>query len=143
MYPDAAKRLEDFFLQHPEKRKEWEEFQKIRGNDPRVTRIGRWLRRYSLDELPQLINVLRGEMSLVGPRPYLPEEKEALGEKAGLITICRPGITGLWQVSGRNLIPFRERVLLDEYYLRNWSLWLDTVILLKTLRSFLTGEGAY
>jgi len=143
MYTDAAKRLEDFFLQHPEKRKEWEEFQKIRGDDPRVTRIGRWLRRYSLDELPQLVNVLRGEMSLVGPRPYLPEEKEALGEKAELITICRPGITGLWQVSGRNLIPFRERVLLDEYYLRNWSLWLDAVILLKTLRSFLTGEGAY
>lgn len=143
MFTDAAQRLEEYFRLHPEKKKEWEEFQKLRGEDPRVTRVGRFIRRYSLDELPQLINVLKGEMSLVGPRPYLPEEKGALGDKASIITKCRPGITGLWQVSGRNLLPFQERILLDEYYLRNWSLWLDTVIAFKTIRSFLSGEGAF
>lgn len=143
MFTDSEKRLEEYFRLYPEKKKEWQEFQKLRGEDPRVTRVGRFIRRYSLDELPQLINVLKGEMSLVGPRPYLPEEKEALGEKAAIITKCRPGITGLWQVSGRNLLPFKERILLDEYYLRNWSLWLDAVIAFKTIRSFLSGEGAF
>ncbi|MGQ9578331.1 MAG: undecaprenyl-phosphate galactose phosphotransferase WbaP [Candidatus Aminicenantales bacterium] len=143
MYIDADLRLEKFFDQHPEKKKEWKEFQKIRGEDPRVTRVGKFLRRYSLDELPQLINVLKGDMSLVGPRPYLPEEKENLGEKVKLITSCRPGVTGLWQVSGRNLLTFRERILLDEYYLRNWSLWLDLVILLQTARAILSGRGAF
>lgn len=143
MFTDAEQRLEDYFRLHPEKKKEWEEFQKLRGEDPRVTRIGRFIRRYSLDELPQLVNVLKGDMSLVGPRPYLPEEKAALGEKSAIIFRCRPGITGLWQVSGRNLLPFRERILLDEYYLRNWSLCLDAVIIFKTVRTFLSGKGAY
>lgn len=112
-------------------------------NDPRRTRVGRWLRRYSLDELPQLINVLRGEMSLVGPRPNLPDEVSQYAEWHGKRLTVSPGITGLWQVSGRSDLTFDEMVLLDIYYVENWSLTMDLSILLRSLPAVLRGRGAY
>lgn len=115
---------------------------KIR-NDPRTTRVGRFLRRTSLDELPQLVNVLRGEMSLVGPRPALPEEVEKYEEWHKRRLEVQPGLTGMWQVMGRSDLPFDEMVMLDLYYIENWSLWLDLKILLRTVPSVLTGRGAY
>jgi exopolysaccharide biosynthesis polyprenyl glycosylphosphotransferase len=115
---------------------------KIR-DDPRMTRMGRFLRRTSLDELPQLWNVLRGEMSLVGPRPALPSEVKGYAEWHKKRLEARPGMTGLWQVSGRSLLSFDEGVLLDIYYIENWSLWLDLQILLRTVPQVLFGNGAY
>ena len=115
---------------------------KIR-DDPRLTRVGRFLRRTSLDELPQLWNVLRGEMSLVGPRPPVPAEVSRYKRWHKRRLDGRPGMTGLWQVSGRSLLSFDETVLLDIYYLENWSLWLDFKILLRTIPTVLFGEGAY
>lgn len=115
---------------------------KIR-DDPRLTRMGRFLRRTSLDELPQLWNLLRGEISLVGPRPPTPGEVEGYQEWHKKRLEGRPGITGLWQVSGRSLLSFDEMVLLDIYYIENWSLWLDFKILLRTIPKVLSGEGAY
>ncbi|MFW6060236.1 MAG: sugar transferase [Phycisphaeraceae bacterium] len=111
--------------------------------DPRVTCVGRVLRTYSLDELPQLWNVLKGEMSLVGPRPYLGEQLRQLGERQSILFRTRPGLTGLWQVSGRSNIPFRRRVAMDVYYVRNWSLGFDLLMLMRTLKVVLTGYGAY
>ena len=115
---------------------------KIR-EDPRLTRVGRFLRRTSLDELPQLGNVLRGEMSLIGPRPPTPNEVEGYQEWHRRRLDGRPGMTGLWQVSGRSLLSFDETVLLDIYYIENWSLWLDFKIMLRTIPQVLFGEGAY
>jgi exopolysaccharide biosynthesis polyprenyl glycosylphosphotransferase len=115
---------------------------KIR-DDPRLTRVGRFLRRTSLDELPQLWNVLRGEMSLVGPRPPIPSEVEGYQEWHKKRLDGRPGVTGLWQISGRSLLSFDEQVLLDIYYIENWSLWLDFKILLRTVPQVLFGDGAY
>ena len=115
---------------------------KIRA-DPRTTRVGRFLRRTSLDELPQLWNVLRGEMSLVGPRPNIPQEVSSYLEWHKQRLQVPPGMTGLWQVSGRSLLSFDETVLLDLYYIENWSLWLDCKILLRTIPTVLTGEGAF
>jgi len=112
-------------------------------NDPRRTAVGRWLRRYSLDELPQLINVIRGEMSLVGPRPNLPEEAEQYEEWHKRRLAVSPGITGLWQVSGRSDLTFDEMVLLDIYYVENWNIALDIGILLRSLPAVLRGRGAY
>jgi exopolysaccharide biosynthesis polyprenyl glycosylphosphotransferase len=112
-------------------------------NDPRQTRVGRFLRRYSLDELPQLYNVLRGEMSLIGPRPNLPYEVEQYQEWHKKRLSVSPGITGLWQVSGRSDLTFDEMVLLDIYYVENWSLALDLHILLRSLPAVLQGKGAY
>ena len=123
-------------------RQAWERDQKLK-RDPRVTPIGRFLRRTSLDELPQLWNILRGEMSLVGPRPIVEEEIARYGDKFPLYIKVIPGLTGLWQVSGRNNITYEERVSLDAYYVRNWSVWLDVYILLRTVWVVLTGEGAY
>lgn len=111
-------------------------------NDPRITRIGHFLRKTSLDELPQIFNILKGEMSLIGPRPYMPEEREKIGEKLSLILAVKPGITGLWQVSGRSEVDFHSRVALDAWYVRNWSLWTDFVILVKTAKVVLKREGA-
>src|SRR5439155_24774237 len=104
MHVDAAQRLDAHFATRPDALAEWQEFAKLRTDDPRLTRIGRWLRRTSLDELPQTLNVFRGEMSLVGPRPYLPRELERMGGFADTILKAPPGITGLWQVSGRNTL---------------------------------------
>jgi len=109
-------------------------------NDRRITRLGRWLRRWSLDELPQLFNVLKGEMSLVGPRPPIPYEVEHYSNWHRKRLDVKPGITGLWQVSGRNRLPFERMVELDLYYIEHWSLWLDVKILLKTIPAILRGE---
>ncbi len=112
-------------------------------DDPRVTRLGKWLRRLSIDELPQLLNVLGGQMSLVGPRMITPEEGEKYGRlRMNLLTV-KPGLTGLWQVSGRSDVSYDERVRLDMYYIRNYSLWLDFQILLQTIPAVLKGHGAY
>jgi Undecaprenyl-phosphate galactose phosphotransferase WbaP len=123
-------------------REEWLRDRKLR-HDPRITRVGRFLRKASLDELPQLWNVLRGEMSLVGPRPIVEEEVVTYGQNFSLYCRVTPGLTGLWQVSGRNTVSSRDRVRLDSYYVRNWSPWLDLHILARTAKVVLTGQGAY
>jgi undecaprenyl-phosphate galactose phosphotransferase len=143
MYLDADNILKAYLAAYPEIKKEWEKYKKIRGYDPRVTRVGKILRRLSLDELPQLINVLKGEMNLVGPRPYLREEIEGHGAFFKTILKFKPGLTGLWQISGRAELPLEKRLILDEYYLRNWSLWLDFMIMVRTLKAIITGQGAY
>jgi len=140
MYVDAPQRLTSYLAANPGAQAEWERYRKLRSHDPRVTRVGRFLRRWSLDELPQLWNVLRGEMSLVGPRPYLPEEVPLL-RGDGMLDVP-PGMTGLWQVSGRNALDFRTREQLDRWYVGNWSLWLDLVILLRTLPAVVRGESS-
>jgi undecaprenyl-phosphate galactose phosphotransferase len=123
-------------------REEFEKTWKLK-EDPRITKIGRFLRKSSLDELPQIFNVLKGEMSLVGPRPYLPREKFDIEENIHIICSAKPGMTGLWQVSGRSNTSCRYRMKLDSWYVMNWSLWLDLVILFKTIRVVLKAEGAY
>ncbi|HSM83950.1 MAG TPA: undecaprenyl-phosphate galactose phosphotransferase WbaP [Nodosilinea sp.] len=142
MVRDADAVLAQYLRQNPTLRSQWERDHKLR-HDPRITRLGHFLRRTSLDELPQLWNVLRGEMSLVGPRPIVKEEIFRYAEKYSLYTKVLPGLTGLWQVSGRNNMSYEERVNLDAYYVRNWSVWLDIHILLRTLWVVLTGDGAY
>jgi len=111
--------------------------------DPRVTRVGSWLRRYSLDELPQFVNVLTGDMSLVGPRPALPGEMISYGEYVRRRLAVKPGITGLWQVNGRSDLPWDEAVRLDVRYVENWSFVLDLQILWKTWSAVVRGDGAY
>lgn len=143
MYVKADNKLKQYLMKNPEAKEEWEKYNKLRTYDPRVTKVGKILRKYSLDELPQFINVLKGDMGLVGPRPYMMEELKRLKSAKSLLLQVRPGITGLWQTSGRSLLPFQERLNLDEYYLRNWSFWLDIVIILKTVKVFIGGEGAY
>jgi Undecaprenyl-phosphate galactose phosphotransferase WbaP len=143
MVCDADERLELYLAAHPALQEEWRLTRKLR-NDPRVTWIGALLRRSSLDELPQLWNVLRGEMSLVGPRPIVRDEIPRYGEEGYRLYIkTRPGLSGLWQVSGRSDTSYRERVALDSYYVHNWSVWLDLVILARTLRVVFLGKGAY
>lgn len=142
MFLDAEERLREIIENDPESRKEWEERWKLR-NDTRITRVGRFLRRTSLDELPQMINVLKGEMSFVGPRPYLVREREEMKGAEATILMTKPGITGLWQVSGRSTTNYDYRISLDSWYVRNWNLWLDIVILFKTVRIVLKREGAY
>ena len=141
MYEDADQTLAAILETDPDLRREYERYHKLQ-DDPRVTRIGKILRSYSLDELPQILNVLRGDMSLVGPRAYMPSE---LGEMSGLartVLQCPPGITGLWQVSGRNHLSFADRVNLDVHYLQNWSPWLDLYLLVRTGPVVLSGDGA-
>lgn len=111
--------------------------------DPRVTRVGAFLRKYSLDELPQFLNVVQGRMSLVGPRMCTPEELKRFGPSGEVILSVRPGITGYWQVNGRQTVSFEEHVAMDVYYVENWSLWMDLGIVLKTPRKVISGEGAY
>jgi undecaprenyl-phosphate galactose phosphotransferase len=136
-------KLRDYLSQNENARKEWEEYKKLKGYDPRLTKIGRLLRKFSLDELPQLLNVLQGKMSFVGPRPYIYEEIEDSHSFINTIIKVKPGITGLWQISGRSELPFKQRLALDEYYIRNWSLWLDIVILLKSIKVLFSSKGAY
>jgi lipopolysaccharide/colanic/teichoic acid biosynthesis glycosyltransferase len=112
-------------------------------NDPRITRLGHFLRKTSIDELPQLFNVLRREMSLVGPRMISPEETEKYAKLETNLLTVRPGITGLWQVSGRSDVSYEERVRLDMYYIRNWSIWVDIRLLLETIPAVLRKRGAY
>jgi len=143
MYLNSNERLQEYLIAHPEAQAEWEQFAKLKSEDPRVTRVGRWLRKTSLDELPQVLNVLRGEMSLVGPRPYLPREIEKMDNMERTILVAKPGITGLWQVSGRNELSFKTRCTMDIYYVRNWSLWMDLVIIVKTAYIVFSRKGAY
>jgi Undecaprenyl-phosphate galactose phosphotransferase WbaP len=142
MYTDAEQRFEQLVLKNPLAAKEFASYGKLR-DDPRVTRVGKWVRRFSLDELPQLWNVLKGEMSLVGPRPYLIDQVIQLEGAGGVISRVLPGVTGLWQVSGRSDITFEQRVILDTHYVRNWSIWLDLVILARTAKIVLFSRGAY
>jgi len=142
MKEDSEKLLQDYLSQHPEEMVYYEKYHKY-INDPRVTKIGAFLRKTSLDELPQIFNVLKIEMSFVGPRPYMPNEKDKIGESFETIAKVRPGITGLWQVSGRSEIDFCKRVEMDVWYIRNWNLWMDIVILTKTAKAVLAKEGAY
>lgn len=140
MIPDSAEVLERVLAENPEMLQEWERDEKLR-NDPRVTRIGEFLRRTSLDELPQLLNVLRGEMSLVGPRPATETGICHYGKAVRWYLAVRPGMTGLWQVSGRNDVGFRRRVVMDIYYVRTQSFILDAQILLRTIRVVLGANG--
>jgi len=133
---------DQWLRQHPALWKEYQENIKLR-DDPRITRVGRWLRKYSLDELPQLINVLRGEMSMVGPRIITPDELTKYGEFAEKRLSVKPGITGLWQVSGRQDVSYEKRILLDIEYIDNWFLWFDIKILIKTIGVVLGAKGAY
>lgn len=143
MYQNAEQILENILLENEHLRREWEEKRKL-SKDPRVTRLGRFLRKSSLDELPQFINVLKGEMSIVGPRPVTEEElKKYYEEFSSIYLQVKPGITGYWQVSGRSRVDYKTRVSMDVFYVLNWSIWLDFFILLKTLWVVIRGEGAY
>lgn len=143
MFPNADAMLGDFFTKNPDKAREWQEFKKIKGFDPRVTRVGSFLRQTSLDELPQIFNVLLGQMSLVGPRPYLPREVEDMKGFIDTILLTTPGITGLWQVRGRNEMDFAGRLRLDAWYVLNWTIWADIEILFKTILVVFFRKGAY
>jgi Undecaprenyl-phosphate galactose phosphotransferase WbaP len=142
MVPDAESLLHGLLAENEEAREEYLKYHKLR-NDPRVTSVGRFLRKTSLDELPQLWNVLRGEMSLVGPRPYLPRESGDIGVTQDEILRVTPGITGPWQVAGRNRSAFEERVEMDVSYVADWSVWLDIVLLVRTSVCVLFSRGAY
>ena len=142
MVMDAEQILERCLCESPELREEWEKSHKLK-NDPRITHVGAILRRTSLDELPQLWNVLKGEMSLVGPRPIVSDEIKYYQETFRLYTLVLPGITGLWQVSGRSDTTYESRVRLDEYYIRRWSIFMDIYILARTLWVVLKRSGAY
>ena len=141
MYEDAEERLEEILATDPEARQEWQKYWKLK-NDPRITPAGRWLRSSSLDELPQVFNILKGEMSLIGPRPYLPREREFLAGDGHIILRLPPGITGLWQVSGRSETSYDFRLAMDGWYVKNWDLWLDVMIAFKTIGVVLNREGA-
>lgn len=142
MVVGADVKLERYLSENPQARIEWNETQKLRF-DPRVTKLGRFLRRTSLDELPQLWNVLCGEMSLVGPRPIVSEEISRYEAVYPLYMQSRPGLTGLWQVSGRSNVSYSRRIVLDKIYIRRWSMKMDLRILLRTIPAVLFGRGAY
>jgi Undecaprenyl-phosphate galactose phosphotransferase WbaP len=142
MCVDSAQVLEDYLAANPGARKEWRENHKLK-RDPRVTRVGAFLRRMSLDELPQFWNVLQGTMSLVGPRPIVAAEVEKYGDNFDEYCKVKPGLTGLWQVSGRNEVSYEERVLLDCKYVHSWSLLGDAKIMSRTLSSVVNQDGAY
>lgn len=142
MVKDAEKILYDMFRKNPELEEEFRKEYKLK-NDPRITKVGAFLRKTSIDELPQLINVLRGEMSIVGPRPIVRDELDKYGKYAKLILKVPPGITGMWQMSGRNDVNYDERIKLDMYYINNWSFGLDVMIILKTIPAVLARRGAY
>jgi len=142
MAVDAEQRLQKMFESNPAIRDEWKKNHKLQ-NDPRVTGFGKFLRRTSIDEFPQIINILKGEMSMVGPRPIVDEEVAKYGEDYIRNFSIRPGLTGLWQVSGRSDTNYFERVSYDTYYLQSWSIWLDLWILFKTIGVVIIGKGAY
>ncbi|MBR2768503.1 MAG: sugar transferase [Solobacterium sp.] len=141
MVPHAEEMLEQMMKEDPSIREEYLANKKLE-NDPRITPVGEMIRRTSIDELPQLINVLLGQMSLVGPRPYLPREREDMGRYYDVIIRCKPGLTGMWQTHGRNEAPFPQRLRFDDYYYRNWSIWLDMTILYKTVKTVNSSTGA-
>ena len=142
MCVDSAEVLEHYLALHPEARAEWNLTHKLKS-DPRVTSIGNFLRRSSLDELPQIWNVIRGRMSIVGPRPIVAAEVEKYGDAFDAYCRVKPGVTGLWQVSGRSKLSYPSRVALDCEYVERWSLWRDLKILLRTCRSVVNRDGAY
>jgi len=142
MQVDADALLKDILDADPMLRAEYDKYHKLR-HDPRITGIGRFLRKFSLDEFPQLMNVLRGDMSIVGPRPYLPDEAKKMGGHDQTILSVRPGLTGLWQTGGRNALTFHERLHMDVEYVRKWSLWLDLVLIFRTIPVILGGEESY
>ena len=142
MQQNADKIITQYLENNPAYRAEWEENFKLR-EDPRITSLGKILRQTSFDELPQIWNVLKGEMSLVGPRPIVQNEIPLYGEYFEIYKQVKPGITGLWQISGRNDLPYQERVLLDVYYIQNWSVWLDIHILMHTFLAVIQRRGAY
>ena len=137
----ADEKLFKYLEENEEARKEYKEYKKLK-DDPRITKIGKFLRKTSLDEFPQFINVLKGDMSLVGPRPYLPREKEDMGEYYTYIIKSRPGITGYWQIAGRSDVTFDDRLKMDYNYNRNKSLKTDLKILIKTVLNVMKKEGA-
>lgn len=139
---DAKEKLAELLENDPVAKAEWERDFKLK-NDPRITKSGAFLRRTSLDELPQIFNVLRGDMSLVGPRPVIEEELERYGEYVNDYLMVKPGITGMWQINGRNDTSYAERVCMDSWYVRNWSIWIDNLILWRTLKSVIRCKGAY
>jgi exopolysaccharide production protein ExoY len=142
MVPDGDRLLRLYLAENPEARKEWMQQHKLRF-DPRITPVGRVLRRTSLDELPQILNVFRGEMSFVGPRPIVKEEIHRYGDSFSIYAAARPGITGLWQVSGRGELAYEERVAMDVEYVRTWSLRGDLRMLMKTSHVVLKSKGAF
>jgi exopolysaccharide production protein ExoY len=142
MVPDAENVLRLHLLASPEAAREWCETRKLK-RDPRVTALGAVLRQLSIDELPQLINVLRGEMSIVGPRPVVTDEIEVYGEDVVFYFRARPGLTGAWQINGRNDVSYERRVALDRHYVESWSLWTDIVIILKTIPAVVSTRGSY
>ena len=142
MVPNAEQRLQELLAADPALAKEWAQAGKLR-NDPRITRLGAWLRKTSLDEIPQLWNVLRREMALIGPRPIVTAEVPRYGQAYEVVSAVKPGITGLWQVSGRSDVDYDTRVALDSFYAQNWSLWLDLWIFLRTFAVVLVQRGAY
>jgi len=141
MYENSDALLQEYLQQNKEEMQYYKKYHKYK-NDPRITKVGKFLRASSLDELPQIINVLKGEMSLIGPRPYMINESDKLGKYKNFILKVKPGITGLWQVSGRNNLTFKQRNELDVWYIKNWSLWADFVILIKTIKVVLLKVGA-
>jgi exopolysaccharide production protein ExoY len=140
MATNADEVLSRLLASDPAAAKEWHETRKLL-NDPRVGCLGNVLRKSSIDELPQLFNVLLGNMSLVGPRPVVPDELANYGRYARTYSETRPGITGLWQTSGRNRLSYRARIARDSYYARHWSLWLDVVLLLKTIPAIMNFDS--
>lgn len=142
MYTNGDEILKDYLVKNPDEVEYYKIYHKYQ-NDPRITKIGRILRATSLDEFPQFFNILRGDMNLIGPRPYMLNEKNKIGKfNEDIILEVKPGITGLWQVSGRNKLTFEERVELDKWYIQNWSLWMDFVIFMKTIKVVLGKVGA-
>jgi undecaprenyl-phosphate galactose phosphotransferase len=141
MHPEAEARLQEILENDKIAREEYEKYWKL-ADDPRITRVGNLLRKTSLDELPQIFNVIRGEMSLIGPRPYLPREWDCVKEESPTIHALPPGITGLWQVSGRNNQDYNFRITMDSWYVKNWSLWLDMIIFFQTFGVVIKRDGA-
>lgn len=141
MIPDAEKELERLMKENPEIKEEYLTNKKLK-DDPRITPVGHFLRKTSLDEWPQFINVLKGEMSFIGPRPYLPREKSDMGQYYDSIIKLKPGVTGMWQANGRSDVEFSYRCKLDDYYYHNWSIWLDFTIMYKTVKSVVYGKGS-
>lgn len=141
MFMGADEKLNEYLDNNPDLKAEYEVTHKLK-QDPRLTRVGKFMRKFSIDELPQLINVIKGEMSLVGPRPFLPYEIDFYKNFYTLYTYVYPGITGLWQISGRSNVSYNKRTDMDEYYLRNWSIWLDIHILLRTIWVVIRRDGA-
>lgn len=142
MHSDSDARLTTLLQQCPQSYQEWQTYQKLKC-DPRITRVGDFLRRSSLDELPQLFNILKGDMSIVGQRPILPCQRDAYGRHIEGYERARPGLTGLWQVSGRNALTFQDRAALGSEYIRNWSIWFDVKLIALTIPKVLFSKDTF